>query len=172
MEVKAHSRQDLRREDLERKRIIARLDIKGENVVKGIQMEGLRVVGKPNQLARSYYQDGIDELLLLDVVASLYGRDSILRVIEQAANEIFVPLTVGGGVRKLDDAKALLMSGADKIALNSGALRNPKLISEIAALFGSQCVVLSVEAKQIGPDSWESYIDCGREPTGRDVLTW
>lgn len=155
-----------------RRRLIARLDIKGPNVIKGIQMEGLRVLGKPSEFARKYYEEGADELVLIDTVASLYGRDNLKDVVEQAANELFIPLTVGGGIRSMDDAKSMLMSGADKVAVNSGAIRNPALISDISRVFGSQCVVLSIEAKEVSPGRWESYIDNGREPTGLDVRDW
>ena len=154
------------------RRIIARLDIKGPNVIKGIQMEGLRVIGKPADLARRYYEGGADELVFVDTVATLYGRDNLREVVELAANELFIPLTVGGGLRTLDDAKDMLMSGADKVAVNSGAIRNPALLGEIASVFGNQCVVLSVEAKKTAEGRWEPYIDNGREPTGLDLIEW
>lgn len=152
--------------------MIARLDIKGPNVIKGIQMEGLRVLGAPSEFARRYYETGADELLFVDTVATLYGRENLREVVELASNELFIPLTVGGGIRQLDDAKSMLMCGADKVAVNSGAIRNPRLISEIAHVFGSQCVVLSVEAKLVSPGRWEPYIDNGREPTGKNVIDW
>lgn len=155
-----------------RRRIISRLDIKGQNVIKGIQMEGLRVIGKPSELARRYYEQGSDELVFIDTVATLYGRDNLREVVELAANELFIPLTVGGGIRTLDDAKSMLLCGADKVAVNSGAIRNPRLLTDIARVFGSQCVVLSVEAKQVAPNRWEPYIDNGREPTGMDAIEW
>jgi len=141
-------------------------------VIKGIQMEGLRVVGKPADLSRKYYEQGADELLYIDTVATLYGRGNMEEIVQQAANEIFVPLTVGGGIRTVADAKSMLISGADKVAVNSGAIRNPHLITEIARVFGNQCVVLSIEAKKVGPDKWEAYIDNGREPTGLDAVDW
>ncbi|MFD2235482.1 imidazole glycerol phosphate synthase subunit HisF [Phaeospirillum tilakii] len=152
-------------------RIIARLDIKGGNVVKGIRMEGLRVVGKPGDLARAYYDDGIDEIIFIDTVASLYGRDNIVGVVEQAARDVFVPLTAGGGVRTVDDIKCLLRSGADKVAVNTEAIKRPTFLSEAANIFGQQCMVLSVHAKR-HPGGWEAFTDNGREPTGRDVLEW
>jgi cyclase len=155
-----------------RRRVIARLDIKGSNVIKGIQMEGLRVVGKPADFSRKYYEQGADELLYIDTVATLYGRENMQEIVQQAANEIFIPLTVGGGIRTVSDAKSMLMSGADKIAINSGAIRNPDLITDVARVFGNQCVVLSIEAKKVGPGKWEPYIDNGREPTGLDVVDW
>lgn len=155
-----------------RRRIISRLDIKGPNVIKGIQMEGLRVLGKPSDMAREYYAQGADELVFIDTVATLYGRDNLREVVELAANELFIPLTVGGGIRTLDDAKSMLMCGADKVAVNSGAIRNPGLLTDIAQVFGNQCVVLSVEAKQVVRGRWEAYIDNGREPTGLDAVEW
>ena len=153
-------------------RIIARLDIKGPNVVKGIHLEGLRVVGTPENLARRYYSDGIDEIVYMDIVASLYGRNNILSVVEAAAREIFVPLTVGGGIRTVDDIVAALRSGADKVAINTAAIARPQFIREAAEAFGSQCIVLSVEAKRREGGWWEALTDNGREQTGVKVLDW
>jgi cyclase len=153
-------------------RLIARLDIKGPNLIKGIHLEGLRVIGSPNEHALRYYQQGADELIYMDSVASLYGRNSLGDIVKSAAQDIFVPMTVGGGIRSVDDAKHLLRCGADKVALNTAAIANPKLISDIARYFGSQCMVLSIEAKQIGPDRWEAFTDNGRERSGVDVISW
>jgi cyclase len=153
-------------------RLIARLDIKGPNLIKGIHLEGLRVIGSPNEFAMRYYQQGADELIYMDVVASLYGRNSLGEIVRGAAQDVFVPITVGGGIRSVDDATHLLRCGADKVAVNTAAAANPKLISDIARRFGSQCMVLSIEAKQIGPDRWEAYTDNGRERTGLDVIAW
>lgn len=153
-------------------RIIARLDIKGPNVVKGICFEGLRIMGLPNELAQRYYHAGADEILFIDTVASLYGRDNILHIVEAAARDVFVPMTVGGGIRSVDDIVQVLRSGADRIAVNTAAIQRPGLIREAADAFGSQCVVLSVEAKRQGPGRWEAYTDNGRERTGLDVLDW
>ena len=153
-------------------RIIARLDIKGPNVIKGIHLEGLRVVGQPGPLAQRYYAEGADEIIFMDTVASLYGRNNILGVVEQAAREIFVPMTVGGGIRSVDDIVAALRSGADKVAINTAAAQRPDLIAEAAKALGSQCVVLSVEAKQRAPGKWEALTDNGRQRTGLDVLEW
>jgi len=153
-------------------RLIARLDIKGPNVVKGIHLEGLRVVGQPGPLAQRYYDDGVDEIIYMDTVASLYGRNNILPVIENAAREIFVPLTVGGGIRTIDDIVGALRAGADKVAINTAAIARPAFLKEAANAFGSQCVVLSVEAKRRGPGHWEVLTDNGRERTGVDVLQW
>lgn len=153
-------------------RVIPRLDVKGENVVKGIHLEGLRVIGKPGDLAQRYYADGADELIFMDIVASLYGRNNILSVVEAAARNIFVPMTVGGGIRSLEDIKAVLRSGADKVAINTAAIARPQFLREAAETFGSQCVVLSVEAKRRSIGKWEALTDNGRERTGRDVLQW
>jgi imidazole glycerol-phosphate synthase subunit HisF len=153
-------------------RLIARLDIKGPNLIKGIHLEGLRVVGDPHAFALRYYDAGADELIYLDIVASLYGRNSLTDIVRRTAKDIFVPMTVGGGIRNLDDVKSLLRSGADKVAINTGAVKRPALIAEISRRFGSQCMVLSIEAKKIGPGKWEAYTDNGRERTGMDVVQW
>jgi len=153
-------------------RIIARLDIKGPNLIKGIQLEGLRVIGDPNEHARAYYQGGADEIVLMDAVASLYGRNNLKKIIQQTVREIFIPITVGGGIRSIDDATEILRYGADKVAINTAAIKNPELITAIATRFGRQCMVLSVEAKQNTSGGWEAYIDNGREHTGRDVSEW
>lgn len=153
-------------------RVIARLDIKGPNVVKGMRMEGLRIIGTPGDLARGYYREGCDEIIFLDTVASLYGRDNIMSVVAQAAKDVFVPMTAGGGVRSLDDVKCLLRSGADKVAINTAAIECPKFLSEAANAFGSQCVVLSVHGKRRSDGTWEAYTNNGRERSGRDVLDW
>lgn len=153
-------------------RLIARLDIKGPNLIKGIHLEGLRVIGSPNEHALRYYLQGADELLYMDCVASLYGRNSLGDIVQSAAQNVFVPMTVGGGIRSVDDATHLLRSGADKVAINTAAVANPKLITEISRHFGSQCMVLSVEAKQVGSEQWEVYTNNGRERTGMDVIAW
>lgn len=153
-------------------RLIARLDIKGPNVIKGVHLEGLRIVGKPGEMARRYYEQGVDEIIYMDSVASLYGRNNILPVVEEAARDIFVPLTVGGGIRRIDDIVAALRSGADKVAINTAAIARPDFIREAAEAFGSQCIVLSVEAKRRGAGQWEALTDNGRERTGVDVLDW
>lgn len=153
-------------------RLIARLDIKGPNLIKGVRLEGLRVIGSPNEHALRYYQQGADELIYMDIVASLYGRNSLGDIVQSAAQDVFVPMTVGGGIRTVDDATRLLRCGADKVAVNTAAVANPNLITDIARRFGSQCMVLSIEAKQIGADRWEAYTDNGRERTGLDVIEW
>lgn len=153
-------------------RLIARLDIKGPNLIKGIHLEGLRVIGSPAEYALRYYLQGADELIYIDCVASLYGRNHLADIVSSAAKDIFVPMTVGGGIRSIDDVTKILRAGADKVAVNTAAVANPRLITDIAHHFGSQCMVLSIEAKQIGFGRWEVYTDNGRERTGLDVVEW
>lgn len=153
-------------------RIIARLDIKGPNLIKGIHLEGLRVVGDPHAFANRYAEQSIDEILYMDAVASLYGRNSLIDIVESTSKNIFIPITVGGGIRSVDDAWKLFKAGADKIALNTAAIKTPSLISDIAQRFGNQSVVLSVEAKRLASGRWEAYIDNGREHTGVDACDW
>jgi len=153
-------------------RLIARLDIKGPNLIKGIHLEGLRVMGSPNEHAIRYYQQGADELIYMDCVASLYGRNNLSEIVRAAAKNIFIPMTVGGGIRSVDDATQILRAGADKVAVNTAAVATPQLITDISRRFGSQCMVLSIEAKQVRPGQWEAYTDNGREHTGLDVVEW
>lgn len=153
-------------------RLVPRLDIKGPHLIKGIHLEGLRVIGDPQEHARRYYDQGADELLYVDVVASLYGRNSLQELIRRAARDLFIPLTVTGGVRSADDVREILRSGADKIGINTAATKRPQLISEVARKFGSQCMVLSIEAKRVAPGTWEVYTHNGRENTGLDVVEW
>lgn len=156
-----------------RARLIARLDIKAPNLIKGIHLEGLRVVGPPHDFARKYYEQGADELLYIDIVASLYGRNTINEIVANTARDIFIPLTVGGGLKSLDDVTHVLRSGADKVAINTAATLRPNLISEVARRYGSQCMVLSIEAKKRpGSSGWECFTDNGREHTGLDVIEW
>ena len=153
-------------------RLIARLDIKGSNLIKGIHLEGLRIIGSPNLHSLRYYEQGVDELIFMDCVASLYGRNQLEEIIKEAAKNIFVPITVGGGIRSIENARAILRAGADKVAINTGAVADSKIIYEMAHEFGSQCMVLSIEAKKIGNDHWEVYTNNGRERTGLDVVEW
>jgi len=153
-------------------RLIARLDVKGPNLIKGVHLEGLRVIGCPHEHALRYYEQGADELVYIDCVASLYGRPNQEEVLRKAAEDVFVPLTVGGGIRSVADVAQILRAGADKVAVNTAAVLNPMLISEIATRFGSQCMVLGIEAKRIEPGRWEVYTHSGREPTGLDVIEW
>ena len=153
-------------------RLIARLDIKGANLIKGIHLEGLRVVGDPQIHAAKYYQDGADEIIYMDTVASLYGRNNLIDVVSRATEHVFVPITVGGGIRSVEDARTLLRAGADKIAINTAAIKDPKLISQLSDVWGSSTIVLSIEAKKTGDNKWEAYTDNGRERTGLDVAQW
>jgi len=153
-------------------RIIPRLDLKNATVIKGIHLEGLRVVGDPVECAGKYAREGADELLCMDAVASLYGRAPQPEIIARIASELDIPLIAGGGIRSLQDVDDLLHAGADKVALNTAAVRRLELLREIAGEFGSQCVVLSVEARKITPDTWGVFTDAGREKTGLDVLEW
>ena len=153
-------------------RLIARLDIKGANLIKGIHLEGLRVVGDPQIHAAKYYQDGADEIIYMDTVASLYGRNNLVDVVSRATEHVFVPITVGGGIRSVEDARTLLRAGADKVAINTAAIKEPKLISQLSDVWGSSTIVLSIEAKKTGDKKWEAYTDNGRERTGLDVGQW
>ena len=153
-------------------RLIARLDIKGPNLIKGIQLEGLRVIGDPQEYARKYYAQGADELVYMDIVASLYGRNSLHDVVRRTAQDVFIPLTVGGGLRSIDDVRQILRAGADKVVVNTAAVLRPQLINEIATVFGSQCMVLSIEAKRQAAGRWEVYTENGRERSGLDVIDW
>jgi cyclase len=153
-------------------RLIARLDIKGPNLIKGVHLEGLKVIGSPNEYALKYYQQGADELIYMDSVASLYGRNHLGEIIKDAAKEIFIPMTVGGGIRSVEDATEILRSGADKVAINTAAVANPALITQLAEKFGSQCVVLSIEAKKNSNGHWEVLTENGRERSGLDVVEW
>ena len=153
-------------------RIIPRLDIKGPNLVKGIHLEGLRVLGKPEHFAQHYYENGADELVYMDVVASLYGRNSLLHTIERTSKKIFIPLTVGGGLRTLDDIRTVLEAGADKVSINTAAVQRPELIKEASRRFGSSTIVVSIEAIKKSDGCYEAYTDNGREKTGVDVFDW
>ncbi len=153
-------------------RLIPRLDVKNNTVIKGIHLEGLRVVGVPAVLAKQYYEQGADELLYMDAVASLYERNSLHNIIRSAAEEIFIPLTVGGGIRTLDDIKNILRAGADKVAINTAAIKRPEFIKEASQRFGSQCIVASIEAIKRQDNYWEAYVDTGREATGVNAIEW
>jgi cyclase len=153
-------------------RIIPRLDIKGSNLVKGVNLEGLRVLGKPAAFAREYYEQGADELILMDIVASLYGRNNLLELVERTANEVFIPLIVGGGLRTTSDIRDVLRAGADKVTVNTAAVRRPAFIREAARQFGSSTIVVSIEAMRRPSGRCEAYTDNGREKTGLDVVEW
>ncbi len=153
-------------------RLIARLDVKGEHLIKGVHLEGVRKLGDPGSFARRYYREGIDEIIYIDAVASLYGRNSLTEVVRRTAEEVFIPITVGGGLRSVADVRAMLRAGADKVAINTEATKRPELIAEVARTFGSQCMVLSIQAKRLPGGGWEAYRDLGREHTGLDAVDW
>ena len=153
-------------------RVIARLDIKGPNLVKGVHLEGLRVLGKPENFARKYYEQGADELIYIDAVASLYGRNSLVQVVERTAREVFIPLAVGGGLRSVDDIRAVLRAGADKVSLNTAAGYCPQLIREAANAFGSSTIIISIDAMRRPNGKYEVYVNYGREKTGLDAFDW
>lgn len=153
-------------------RIIPKLDIKGPNLVKGIHLEGLRVLGKPEQFAKYYYEQGADEIIYQDVVASLYGRNSLHEIISSTAKEIFIPLTVGGGIRTLKDISAVLRAGADKISINTASHENPELISHASRMFGKSTIVVSIEAIRQPDGTYKAFTDNGRNQTGREVTSW
>jgi imidazole glycerol-phosphate synthase subunit HisF len=153
-------------------RIIPRLDIKGPNLVKGIHLEGLRVLGTPEQFAEFYYGSGADELMFVDVVASLYDRNSLHDIITRTAERIFIPLTVSGGLRSLDDIKGTLRAGADKVSLNTAAIKKPELIRQASREFGSSTIVVTIEAIKQTDGQYYAYTDNGRESTGVNVLEW
>ena len=153
-------------------RVISRLDIKGHDLIKGVKFEGLRVLGCPIESANLYYREGIDEILCIDTVASLYGRNNAVNLVKEISKNVFLPITVCGGIRTIDDARNIIKNGADKIAINTAAVKNQNLISELAEEFGSQSIVLSVEAKKISPSKWEVYTNSGRDRTGLDVKDW
>ncbi|MDB4138290.1 imidazole glycerol phosphate synthase subunit HisF [Methylophilaceae bacterium] len=153
------------------KRIIPCLDVNAGRVVKGINFVSLQDAGDPVEIARKYDEEGADELTFLDITASSDNRDLILDIIESVAKEIFIPLTVGGGVRSPDDVRRLLNVGADKISINTSAILNPNLVAEASSRFGSQCIVVAIDAKKVG-NHWEVFTHGGRNPTGLDAVEW
>lgn len=154
------------------KRIIPCLDVKAGRVVKGVNFVGLRDAGDPVEIARRYDEQGADELTFLDITASSDERDIILHVVEQVAEQVFIPLTVGGGVRVVEDVRRLLNAGADKVSINTAAVARPELIREAADRVGSQCIVLAIDAKQTAPGKWEVFTHGGRNNTGMDAIEW
>ena len=153
------------------KRIIPCLDVKNGRVVKGVSFVNLRDAGDPVECAAAYDEAGADELVLLDITATHEGRSTMIDIVERVANSVFIPFTVGGGIKSVDDFKELLRAGADKISVNSAAVRNPQLINEAAYKFGSQCVVCAIDAKR-NSNGWEVYLNGGRIPTGIDAVKW
>ena len=155
------------------KRIIPCLDVKDGQVVKGIHFVGLKEVGDPVALAEKYYVDGADELVFLDISATVEKRKTMVDVVRRVAKEIFIPFTVGGGISTIEDVRAMLMAGADKVSLNSAAIRNPSLIEEASKRFGNQCIVLAVDAKKRADNTgWNVYVEGGRKDTGIDCMEW
>ena len=154
------------------KRIIPCLDVRDGRVVKGVNFVNIRDAGDPVELAKFYSDQGADEIVFLDITATIDARDTVADVVERTASQVFVPLTVGGGIRTIEDFARLLRSGADKISVNSAAVADPTLISRAAERFGSQCVVLAVDARARGDGSWEVVVACGRKPTGIDLIDW
>lgn len=153
-------------------RVIPRLDIKGPNLVKGIHLEGLRVLGRPDEFCSYYYENGADEIFYMDCVASLYERNSLLDIVAKTAERVFIPITVGGGLRTVADIRKILAAGADKVSINTGAIKNPSFIREAAQVFGSSTIVVAIEAIRQPDGRYLAFVDNGREETGKDVLEW
>jgi cyclase len=154
------------------KRIIPCLDVHQGRVVKGVNFVNLRDAGDPVELAAVYDREGADEVVFLDITASAEGRDIVLDMVRRTAEKVFIPFAVGGGIRTVDDIRVILQAGADKVSINTAAVKSPDLVAEAAARFGSQCIVVAIDAKQVGPAKWEVFIHGGRTPTGIDVLDW
>ncbi len=154
------------------KRIIPCLDVDNGRVVKGVKFEDIRDAGDPVEIARRYDEQGADEITFLDITASHQERDTTLHTVERMASQVFIPLTVGGGVRTVQDIRNLLNAGADKVSINTAAVFTPEFVGEAAARFGSQCIVVAIDAKQVGPDRWEIFTHGGRKPTGLDAVAW
>jgi imidazole glycerol-phosphate synthase subunit HisF len=153
------------------KRIIPCLDVDAGRVVKGVNFVNIRDAGDPVEIARRYDEQGADELTFLDITASSDARDTMVHVVEEVASQVFIPLTVGGGIRKLDDIRRMLNAGADKVSINTAAVFNPEFVQEAATHFGSQCIVVAIDAKQVG-EGWEVFTHGGRKPTGIDAIAW
>ncbi|MDB2589664.1 imidazole glycerol phosphate synthase subunit HisF [Candidatus Thioglobus sp.] len=156
------------------KRIIPCLDVRDGRVVKGVQFIDIKDAGDPVEVAKSYDEQGADEITFLDITASHEGRDTTIHMVESIAEQVFIPLTVGGGIRKAQDVRIMLNAGADKVAVNSAAIFNPDLINELSKQFGSQCIVIAIDAKKVSstPNKWEIFTHGGRKPTGIDVVEW
>ena len=156
------------------KRIIPCLDVRDGRVVKGVQFVDIKDAGDPIEVAKLYDSEGADEITFLDITASHEGRDTTVHMVEKIAEQVFIPLTVGGGIRKVEDVRAMLNAGADKVAVNSAAIFNPRLINELSERFGSQCIVIAIDAKRVSdsPPKWEIFTHGGRKPTGIDAIEW
>ena len=154
------------------KRIIPCLDVKDGRVVKGVNFVNLRDAGDPVEIAKKYSDEGADEVCFLDITASNEERKTMIDVVERTAGQVFVPLTVGGGVRTLDDVRQILLAGADKVSINTAAVKNPDFVKEAADKFGSQCIVVAIDARSVGDSKWEVFTHGGRNPTGIDAVEW
>ncbi len=156
------------------KRIIPCLDVRDGRVVKGVKFVDIKDAGDPVEVAKRYDREGADEITFLDITASHEGRDTTVAMVEKIAEQVFIPLTVGGGIRKAQDVRSMLKAGADKVAVNSAAIFNPGLINELCSIFGSQCIVIAIDAKRVSsnPSRWEIYTHGGRKPTGIDAVDW
>lgn len=154
------------------KRIIPCLDVDNGRVVKGVQFLDIKDAGDPVEVAMRYNEQGADEITFLDITATHHGRDTTYHTVERMAETVFVPLTVGGGVRKIDDIRNLLNAGADKVSINSAAIYNPEFVGEAASRFGNQCIVVAIDAKKVGENRWEIFTHGGRKPTGIDAIDW
>ncbi|MCS5559059.1 MAG: imidazole glycerol phosphate synthase subunit HisF [Oceanospirillaceae bacterium] len=154
------------------KRIIPCLDVRDGRVVKGVQFVNIKDAGDPVEVAKRYDSEGADEITFLDITASHEGRDTTIHMVEQIAEQVFIPLTVGGGIRSKADVRAMLGAGADKVAVNSAAIHNPDLINQLSEEFGSQCIVIAIDAKKVTDNKWEIFTHGGREPTGIDAVEW
>lgn len=154
------------------KRIIPCLDVDNGRVVKGVNFVDIRDAGDPVEIARRYNEQGADEITFLDITATHHGRDTTYRTVEKMAETVFVPLTVGGGVRKIEDIRALLNAGADKVSINSAAVFNPDFVAEASSHFGAQCIVVAIDAKRVAENKWEIFTHGGRKPTGIDAVAW
>jgi len=154
------------------KRIIPCLDVDNGRVVKGVRFVEIRDAGDPVEIARRYDEQGADEVIFLDITASSDNRETMVHVVEAMASQVFIPLTVGGGIRKVEDVRRMLNAGADKVAINTAAVSRPEFVKEASDHFGSQCIVVAIDAKQVGPDRWEVFTHGGRKATGLDALAW
>jgi cyclase len=154
------------------KRIIPCLDVDNGRVVKGVKFVDIRDAGDPVEIARRYDEQGADELVFLDITASSDNRETLVHVVERMAAEVFIPLTVGGGIRRIEDVRRMLNAGADKVSINTAAVARPAFVKEASDHFGSQCIVVAIDAKQVGPDKWEVFTHGGRKATGLDAVAW
>jgi len=154
------------------KRIIPCLDVDNGRVVKGVRFVEIRDAGDPVEIARRYDEQGADEIIFLDITASSDNRETMVHVVEAMASQVFIPLTVGGGIRRVEDVRRMLNAGADKVAINTAAVARPEFVKEASDHFGSQCIVVAIDAKQVGPDKWEVFTHGGRKATGLDAVAW